>query len=60
MGLSERRACSCLKSLDPGSAMSTKEATDEPPSQKMKELVLQYPRYGCRRICIFWRARVTR
>jgi len=54
MGLSERRACTLLEVSRSGFRYErTKAATDEPVLQKMKELALQYPRYGYRRVRIF-------
>lgn len=54
MGLSERRACTLLEVSRSGFRYErTKAAADEPVSQKMKELALQYPRYGYRRVRIF-------
>src|SRR5690606_9489698 len=54
MGLSERRACTLLDVSRSGFRYERVKATaDAPVLQRMKELALQYPRYGYRRIRIF-------
>lgn len=54
LGLSERRACTLLDVSRSGYRYErTKAATDESAVQRMKELALQYPRYGYRRVRIF-------
>ena len=54
LGLSERLACTLLEvSRSRFRYERTKVAADEPVLHKLKELALQYPRYGCRRVRIF-------
>ena len=54
LGLSERRACTLLNVSRSGVRyVKTKAVTDAPAVARMKELALQYPRYGYRRIQVF-------